>query len=109
MAKIAYACATFTHLKTRLPQIYCRKERLGTFGVWDYQNDSPALFRTMEMNYRNTILSSVSNLKLLNVQQLIDLDTATLIYKSQHNLTPSIFLTCLFPQVLSIVITPDIL
>ena len=27
-------------------------------------------------------------LKLLNVQQLIDRETATLIYKSQHNLTP---------------------
>ena len=62
MAKIVYACAKFTRLKNRLPQIYCWKERLRTFGVWDYQNgrqnDSPALFRTMEIDYRNTILSS---------------------------------------------------
>ena len=38
MAKIVYACARFTRLKKRLPQIYCCKERLGTFRVWDYQN-----------------------------------------------------------------------
>ena len=33
MAKIVYVCARFTRLKKRLPQIYCWKERLGTFGV----------------------------------------------------------------------------
>ena len=38
MAKIVYACSRFTRLKKRLPQIYCWKERLGTFGVWDYRN-----------------------------------------------------------------------
>ena len=60
MAKIVYACAKFTRLKERLPQIYCWKERLGTFGVWDHQNGrqngSPALFKSMEINYCNTIL-----------------------------------------------------
>ena len=71
MAKYVYACAKFTRLKKRLPQIYCWKERLGrpaAFGVWDYQNGrqngNPALFRAMEINCRNTILSSACKLNL---------------------------------------------
>ena len=65
--------------------------------------------RIVSKNYSSPIEEVFTNLKLLNVQQLIDFDTVTLIYKSRYNLTPSMFLTCLFPQVLFMVIIPGML
>ena len=47
--------------------------------------------RIVSKDYSSPVEELFTNLKLLNVQQLIDLDTATLIYKSQHNLTPVYF------------------
>ena len=73
------------------------------------QNLQNRAVRIVSKDYSSPIEEVFTNLKLLNVQQLIDFDTATLIYKSQYNLTPSIFLTCLFPQGLFMVIIPGIL
>ena len=43
--------------------------------------------RIVSKDYSSPVEEVFTNLKLLNVQQLIDFETATLIYKSQHNLT----------------------
>ena len=60
-------------------------------------------------DYSTPVEEVFTNLKLLNVQQLIDFDTATLIYKSQYNLTPQYIQTCLIPRVLFMIIIPGIL
>ena len=52
------------------------------------QNLQNRAVRIVSKDYSSPIEEVFINLKLLNVQQLIDFDTATLIYKSQHNLTP---------------------
>ena len=38
MVKIVYAYTEFSGLKQRLSQIYCMKQRLIMFGVWNYHN-----------------------------------------------------------------------
>ena len=71
MAKIVYACARITRLKKRLPQIYCWKERLGTFGVWDYQNARQngrydlLQIRSIEINYHSQFGLEVFVLEVL--------------------------------------------
>ena len=52
------------------------------------QNLQNRAVRIVSKDYSSPIEEVFTNLKLLNVQQLIDFDTATLIYKSQYNLTP---------------------
>ena len=52
------------------------------------QNLRNRAVRIVLKDYSSPVEEVFTNLKLLNVQQLIDLDTATLICKSQHNLTP---------------------
>ena len=73
------------------------------------QNLQKRAVRIVSKDYSSPVEEVSTNLKLLNVQQLIDFDTATLIYTSQHNLTPSTFLTRLFTQVLFMVIILGIL
>ena len=52
------------------------------------QNLQNRAVRIVSKDYSSPVEEVFTNLKLLNVQQLIDLDTAILIYKSQHKLTP---------------------
>ena len=52
------------------------------------QNLQNRAVRIVSKDYSSPVEEVFTNLKLLNVQQLIDFDTATLIYKSQYNLTP---------------------
>ena len=51
------------------------------------QNLKNRAVRIVSKDYSSPIEEVFTNLELLNVQQLIDFDTATTIYKSQYNLT----------------------